>query len=467
MENATRNYETRQKTKPKEPIIKSRIDWKRTARNCISQIVWSDNEYESISEEQVEGDGGSSSTAEENEEIWQQKITVSAVDIEEEECIIQSKCKRTSAVMYDSDSSSDSDILVRKVYAKRRCILDEDDEPCDATKNMCLKIDTEVIEIRGASEDEPAETNIKKQEKLENLKQLAKKQRSRRRSNGYECFEDSEGDSYGLPLTPEKTSDNEDSNSMKDFIVNDEGEYADEADAYDHKDGIQIAVHQELFSKHHIPLLTHTDLYDHLQRAIKAFLINIVDQTFLTTLYEGTRKKKYAKEMLNSFFYLEERVILPRLENLKTRSRWRQRYRERVECYPQHSIILKGPQDRSCQACELHRICRFEVILSGQSYNNKTLENDDFMSNDKQVLLVGKTCANRTRVYHQLKHFKYHLYQHCKAIPGIDEIQDKSAKEIVERCFSMMEEKGWIKKEFDLLENYLNEADYFQEEKID
>ncbi|KAM4796122.1 coiled-coil domain-containing protein 82 [Rhinophrynus dorsalis] len=454
----SRNYETRLKTKNEGR--KSKVDWKRTKRNSISQIFDSDDEC-STSEDDLEGneEGGSTSTSEESDEEPQQKVTVAA---EEDECIILSRRKRKPAVMDSSDESrSDSDGPVRKVAAKRRCIIDEDDEPIDDQKKMVSNKESEIIEIGGTSEEEAAKTNFKKRKNLENLKQLAEKRRSKSRSISRESFEDDdEKDSYSL-LTLDETSEMEDSDSLEDFIVKDKEEDPDEDD----NDGKQLALHQDLFSKHHIPLLSATDQSTHLQRVVKAFLINITSPGFLSTLYEGIRKKKYAKEMLNSLTYLDKRIIQPRLENLTSRSRWSKRYKERVESYPNLRVVRVHAEDQSCQACQLHRYCKYNVILSGTAYDSETLEEDEFMPNDRQNLKVGMVCANRTIVYHQLKHFKYHLYQRC--IPAIDKTSEKSAKEMVEICFSKLEEKGVIKKEVDFLRYYLDEADYFHEEKVD
>jgi len=57
-----------------------------------------------------------------------------------------------------------------------------------------------------------------------------------------------------------------------------------------------------------------------------------------------------------------------------------------VDCYPGVLITLKNPTNMSCQACELNRYCKFNVLLFGKLYNSRTLEADDFMSDDKQVI---------------------------------------------------------------------------------
>lgn len=57
-----------------------------------------------------------------------------------------------------------------------------------------------------------------------------------------------------------------------------------------------------------------------------------------------------------------------------------------MDCYPDVRISLKNTKSMSCQACEIRRCCKFSVLLSGRLYNSKTLEMDDFMSDDKQVI---------------------------------------------------------------------------------
>lgn len=55
-------------------------------------------------------------------------------------------------------------------------------------------------------------------------------------------------------------------------------------------------------------------------------------------------------------------------------------------------------------------------------------------------------CANRTRVYHNLKHFKYKLYMDCSSVAELDGVKDEPVKDTVERLFSHLEESGWIQK---------------------
>ncbi|NXG57514.1 CCD82 protein, partial [Hemiprocne comata] len=349
-------------------------------------------------------------------------------------------------ILYDSDESEDSDILVRKVFAKRHCIMDEDEssEEQEPDKTCC----TEKVSPN------------RKQEVFAKLKELAR-QRATRRSFSSENFELSsdEGETEEeslchFPLTPTEDSET-DSDSMKDFIVEEEED--DDDGNTEH-----IKINLDSFSLFPVSRCGH---YIHFQRIVKAFLINAIDDTFLGSLYDGTRQKKYARDMLLSLHYLDDRFIQPRLENLISRSRWKDRYKERVDCYPDVRIILKNPENMSCQACELNRYCKFTVLLSGKLYNSRTLEADDFMSDDKQVLKVGVVCADRTRVYHNLKHFKYKLFVDCSSFTELDGVKEEPVKDTVERLFSQLDDSGWIQKRYKDLEDYMNDADSFQEEK--
>ncbi|NXE22150.1 CCD82 protein, partial [Ardeotis kori] len=367
------------------------------------------------------------------------------------------KRKRSNtSVLYDSDESEDSDILVRKVFAKRHCIMDEDESSQEQQpdKTCC----TENLSTR-------------KQKVFTKLKELAR-QRATRRSCSSENFEDSNDEAEieeeplcHLPLTPREGSET-DSDSMKDFIVeeddDDNTEHVKSENQPQQKE--QNTSNSELLA-YYVPHLSRCDHYVHFKRIVKAFLINAIDDTFLSSLYDGTRQKKYAQDMLLSLHYLDDRFIRPRLENLISRSRWKDRYKERVDCYPDVRIILKNQKNIGCQACELNRYCKFNVLLSGRLYNSKTLEADDFMSDDKQVLKVGMVCADRTRVYHNLKHFKYKLYVDCSSIAEVDGVEDEPVKDTVERLFSQLEDSGWIQKRYSVLEDYMNDADNFQEEK--
>ncbi|XP_074937863.1 coiled-coil domain-containing protein 82 isoform X2 [Phalacrocorax aristotelis] len=462
-----RRYETRNKMAGAELSSKSRVDWRRTKRELIlldsndEPLCTSEEEEPTTSEDEVEEKDEAvvkNSLSDQEEKSHDGELAEEG----EDECIVPGKRKRlNTSILYDSDESEDSDIPIRKVFAKRHCIIDEDES-------------SEEQQPRKTCPTENVSTN-RKQKVFAKLKELAR-QRATRTSCSSENSEDSNGEEEmeeeplgHLPLTPTEGSES-DSNSMKDFIVEEEEDDDDNTDDEKSENQPQQkelnTSNSELLA-HYVPHLSRCDHYVHFKRIVKAFLINAIDDTFLSSLYDGTRQKKYAQDMLLSLHYLDDRFIQPRLENLISRSRWKDRYKERVDCYPDVRIILKNPENISCQACELNRYCKFNVLLSGKLYNSRTLEADDFMSDDKQVLKVGVVCANRTRVYHNLKHFKYKLHVDCSSITEVDGVEDEPVKDTVERLFSQLDDSGWIQKRYNDLEDYMNDADRFQEEKMD
>lgn len=516
-----RRYETRRNSKTQECEQKSRVDWRRTKRSIILQKDDSDedldNEEELDSEKsvdnndsvdsdeelsnnkeldsnkkpenerelkliKVESEGnncehlvntGNISTYEEEEDKTKHSI-IDLPDHEkhseeeedlnkntgpkkeedlEEEHIKRGRRKRFSSVMYDSDESDDSDILTpRKAGAKRACRVVEDE---------CSSAEME--------QTQPEKTlAAKKQEQFQKLKELSK--RSRQRRNSSRDFEDSEKESCPSSDENEEEEEEEDYESdesgnnyvMDGFIVQDEE--GDEENKS--QQGEKLTTSQLKLVKQN-SLYSFSDHYTHFERVVKALLINALDESFLQTLYDGTRQKSYAQDMMTSLHYLDNRFVQPRLDNLFSRSRWKEQYKERVANYSNVSIHMKNPEDCCCQACGLHRHCKYSVHLSGMLYNTSTMETDNFMSHDTQVFIVGSICAKRTEIYHKLKHFKFKLYQECCSKARTEEVENEEVKETVERIFNQSKESGWIEKKYAQLQEYLNLADYFQDEKFE
>lgn len=515
-----RRHQTRKNSKTQVSEQKSRVDWRRTKRS-ISQLFDSDEELDSNEELDSDEKHGSGESIDSDEELDISKksdinelpeketelklnkvesqgsnskhltnTSNSSADEEkmkktkhndladdealsgqaeghhnrptgqileedmEDECIKPGKRKRLSSVMYDSDESDNSDILVRKASAKhpRRVVEDE----CSS-----LEMEQETPEKSAAA---------RKREYRQKLQELSERSRQRQRHNSGRNLEDSERDSCSSTDNEDEDEDdyrydeNGDDYMIDDFVVEDEEGEGNEENK--NQQGENLTTSQLKLVKQN-SLYSFSDHYTHFERVVKALLINAIDGSFLETLYDGTRKKSYAQDMLTSLHYLDNRFIQPRLESLFSRSRWKEQYKERVESYSNLSILSKSPEDCGCQACGLHRHCKFSVHLSGKWYNTRTMETDDFMSHDKQVFIVGRICAERTRIYHKLKHFKFKLYQDCCSIAKTEEVGDEQVKDTVKRVFSHSKESGWIRKKYDQLQEYLNSADYFQDEKFE
>ncbi|XP_050949542.1 coiled-coil domain-containing protein 82 [Labeo rohita] len=477
------------------PPPKTLIDKKKTRVNPIDRMlddsdegsyasttsVSSESEYQNSEDES--GTSDSSYRARESEGDDSSET--------DEKCAVPRRQRKRSASapqLDDSDSSdSSSDVggePLRRVLQRKRLRLPEDSE------DEALREKKREAELKEAA--------AKRRERKNKLMELSKRRKSgttrrRRRTLGSEEEEEEEREENKEDKVEEQSkaddSDDEssveenssplnsseeeklaDSNdSLKDFIVEEDEQKKDED-----KEEEGEAKDKAFLS--HLPRQFITGSQrTHFQVVVKALLINVLDSSFLKSLYDGERTKRYAQEMKLSLLHFDERLVLPRLENLKQRSRWKDRYKERVECYPKLRVMMTRVQTKGCEACELHRTGRFTVRLSGQLYHNNTLQEDQFMPDDSQSFFVGSVCASRTEVYHALKHFKYHLFERCRtALEAQKEIQeddtgedDEPIKDTVNKVFTKLQDGGWISEQYEKFQEHLNSADFFQEEKLD
>uniref|UniRef100_A0A8C1V4Q9 Coiled-coil domain containing 82 n=1 Tax=Cyprinus carpio TaxID=7962 RepID=A0A8C1V4Q9_CYPCA len=477
------------------PPPKSRIDRKKTRVNPIDRMLDDSDEgsYDSTTSVSSESEYQNSDDKPGTSDSSYRARESDGDDSSEtdEKCAVPRRQRKRSASappLDDSDSSdSSSDVggePLRRVLQRKRLRLPEDSED-EALREK----------KRGAEMKEAA---AKRRERKNKLMELSKRRKSgtprrRRRTLGSEeegeeereeikedkveeqsKADDSDDESSvkenGSPLNSseeEKLADSSD--SLKDFIVEEDEQKKD-------KDQEEEGEAKDKAFLSHLPrqFITGSQL-THFHVVVKALLINVLDSSFLKSLYSGERTKRYAQEMKSSLLHFDERLVLPRLENLKQRSRWKDRYKERVECYPKLRVVMTRVQTKGCEACELHRTGRFTVWLSGQLYYNNTLQEDQFMPDDSQSFFVGSVCASRTEVYHALKHFKYHLFERCRtALEAQKEIQDgdtgeddEPVKDTVNKVFTKLQDGGWISEQYEKFQEHLNSADFFQEEKLD
>ncbi|KAJ8276377.1 hypothetical protein COCON_G00081290 [Conger conger] len=428
----------------------SRVNWRKTRvsiPSCLDDSESGTSTPTTSSESEFENDP---SDEDDQLEIAQDhKANREGSDAEEMCAVSRSRRKRSSTtILTESSSDSDSDVggqPVRKLLPKKRQNLHISDSDTEAA----AKQDAE------KKAAEAKEAAAKRRERRNKLVELSKRRGPRTTSSSRRktLEESSEGEGCSNDEKEEDSS----------YRVVHSSEEEDEDEDMQETEGSLLS--------HHLPQFVTGSMLTHFQVVTKALLINALDKTFLKSLYDGKRKKRYALEMKDSLYHLDQRSVLPRLENLKQRSRWSDRYKERVECYPKVRVNATGVRGQSCQACELHRNCRFSVRLSGQLYDSRTLQQDEFMPDDTQAFQVGAVCASRTEVYHQLKHFKYHLFCSCQAVLKGEEDMQKEAeepvKDTVSRVLTKLQTSGWITQQYEKFQGYLNDADYFQEEKLD
>ncbi|XP_073727189.1 coiled-coil domain-containing protein 82 [Misgurnus anguillicaudatus] len=477
---------------------KSRIDKKKTRVNPIDRMLDDSDEgsyasttsVSSESERQTSDDESRSSDS-----SYRPRGSDSSSETDEKCAVSRKQRKRAASAtaLDDDDDSSDSSSDVggeplRRALQRKRLRLSEDSE------DEALREKKRDAEVKQAA--------AKRRERKNKLMELSKRRKSgttrrRRRTLGSDDEDEEEEEKEKEEVKPEEqskaddsgdessveenasplnSSDEEklaDSDSLKDFIVEEDEKKKDEKQEEDEEE--EGAKDMDFLS--HLPRQFITGSQKtHFQVVVKALLINVLDPTFLKSLHGGERKKRYAQEMKSSLHHFDERLVLPRLENLKQRSRWKERYKERVECYPKLRVMETRVHSKGCEACELHRTGRFTVRLSGQLYHNTTLQEDQFMPDDSQSFFVGSVCASRTEVYHALKHFKYHLFERCRtALEAQKEVGDKDGeegedepvKDTVNKVFTKLQEGGWINEQYEKFQEHLNSADFFQEEKLD
>uniref|UniRef100_W5M1K0 Coiled-coil domain containing 82 n=1 Tax=Lepisosteus oculatus TaxID=7918 RepID=W5M1K0_LEPOC len=482
-------YETRRRTRSGETPRASRVDRRRTRLGFLSHLHDSGSS-DASGPTAADTDSDSSATGEQGGSAAVPvpvPVPAGGEEGDEEGVVARARRKRQPSAVLEDSSSPDSEEdarPVRRVVAKKRSSFYRDESESESSGER----------QEGSSAPGPGASE-RRRERQAALRELSERRRARSSSFKHTALEMKDSSRTDLwnkaccharlfdteplfvPLRCQDSSEEEepalagesdsgaeeDDDSLKDFIVADEEQPEEPDDVSPGETDREPP--EKAFLSHHLSLCSH---YSHFQVVVKALLINSLDESFLKSLYDGSRRKRYAKEMMNSLYYFDQRFVLPRLENLKQRSRWRDRYKERVECYPTVQIFLTGLRGRPCEACEMHRHSKFTVRLSGQLYDSRTLHSDSFMASDTQDLHVGSVCAQRTRVYHRLQHFKYHLSRMCcTALQEQERPADEPVKATVSRVFQQLHERGWIKEKFDMFEDYLNDADYFQEEKLD
>ncbi|XP_028840689.1 coiled-coil domain-containing protein 82 isoform X1 [Denticeps clupeoides] len=463
---------------------------KRVDRFKTRQPFLDDTDEESLASTtsvSSESDFQSDSSGSESSDDGARKRTSSAAGSSDSDGRVAARTRRKrssagAAALDDSSSSGSDSPPVRKAAQRKRLRLEQRPSDSDA-------------EAEAAERKRDAQA--KRKERRDKLLELSRRRKSgagrrpvRRKPQGSDKTEDVQDEDEPKPdakENQEKDSEDDDggeeddgpsvvrsseeerlndSDSLKDFIVDDNDQKG--------KEEGEEGPAQDVLSQLPPEFITGSQL-THFHVVVKALLINALDDNFLKSLYSGERTKRYAEEMKSSLHYFDERLVLPRLENLKQRSRWKERFKERVECYPEVRITATG-RGHGCEACELDRNGRYLVRLSGQLYHSSTLQQDQFMPDDVQSFHVGSVCASRAEVYHALKHFKYHLFTSCRTAmeeqsKKLDnkerDEEEPPVKDTVKKVFAVLQENGWIDKQYETFQEHLNNADFFQEEKLD
>ncbi|XP_066550039.1 coiled-coil domain-containing protein 82 [Amia ocellicauda] len=349
---------------------------------------------------------------------------------------VQSQDERDVTVHDHSEQSSQEEDIhsVKSRYTKRNVITD--------SQESALETDSRK-DIDGSDDDKDSEDDESSQEETTKRKKCWKRVKmpaSEPSSLETECFSVAE------------QGDSGDSSSGTDLDIEDYEKQREEV--------------RKLFQENGIPVVGGNDFEACFQNVIKAFVTDAVKGNFLASLYGGGSKSDF--EMKKSLDHLDEHSIVPRLKSLKPGGEWNARYMRRLDSFPSLRMRNQSPIESTCQACHQNRMLTHQITLTGLFYDLKTLKEDPFLSEEKRVLEIGNLCAERTRLYHQLRHFKFDLYKKCcSKVKSVEENGHQKAKEAdIEPILSRLKGNNWINEQRLSLTKLMEETDKFMEKKL-
>jgi hypothetical protein len=204
-------------------------------------------------------------------------------------------------------------------------------------------------------------------------------------------------------------SDDDGSDASSDFIVEDNGN-----------------VPQSLPAQ--FSMQSHQDL-SHQFKTVFQFFLHIAVRA------PAERHEFMIKQMRDEeYFSIPLRIIRRKLMGLRdsmvASSVWRPEFKKALEKYPRFELIELDYVVPGCDACHLGgRKSKLIGRLSGYPYDalgfettDQGLGSDEESNSTKREFNLGRFCAKRTRVYHQLTHWEYRLFKCIQ-----DEVDDLHA----------------------------------------
>lgn len=186
-------------------------------------------------------------------------------------------------------------------------------------------------------------------------------------------------------------------------------------------------------------------LVDHFNVYLQIFLSQSLEPSFLAAI----RKSQ-------EFFYLVplekiDKMIEAKLEQIDRTVQWKPRFRECMRMKPQMREINRPNLKQSCQACENSSPPTIKsVLFHGAPYDRFLLTDIQDQDTGSMEFLVGKLAAPYITQYHNLHHFKYRLYQRCKAkvhmVRESNKSQNIKDESILDQC---LQNRAWVLKIFE------------------
>ncbi|KAF9075269.1 hypothetical protein BDP27DRAFT_1415624 [Rhodocollybia butyracea] len=162
---------------------------------------------------------------------------------------------------------------------------------------------------------------------------------------------------------------------------------------------------------------THQDLAHHFKTIFQFFVHVAVHPP--VERHEYMERQMKNEEYFSVPLTVARRKILGLRDSLVASSVWRPEFKKPLETYPELDLIQLEFAMPGCDACHLGaRMSTLTGRLLGEPYDRLGFEDQDAFGNRtnskdklKNEFQLGKFCARRTRVYHDLSHWEYMLFR--------------------------------------------------------
>ncbi|XP_052800345.1 uncharacterized protein LOC128231491 [Mya arenaria] len=142
------------------------------------------------------------------------------------------------------------------------------------------------------------------------------------------------------------------------------------------------------------------------------------------------------------------KLVQQKMANIERKARWADDIKTALNKCSYQRDVHKPDNKKICEAVEgSEDSVTNTVFLFGVNYNHDTL-NISSKSHPCQEFRVGKTAMQYITPYHQLCHFKFNLYDKCKA--KVKLVKEKEGLKEVEKIMDMcLGNKAWVLQNFE------------------
>ena len=139
-----------------------------------------------------------------------------------------------------------------------------------------------------------------------------------------------------------------------------------------------------------------------------------------------------------------ERKIQDLLNMLKSEA-WQNDFQQAMETFPVLQDTRISRKD-GCEACARQgRIASEMLEFTGTPYDMRSFESQEVSQSKQMSFEVGKHCARRSKLYHRVFHYEYHLREEC--VEAINQYSDNDVTTdvVLDKC---MEDERWKEEKY-------------------